>query len=172
VTVHLKKLCVVVSAITIVFLAVSCTRSPEKVSDSGKAPDFTLSDTQGIARTLSALRGRVVIVEFWATWCPPCRESVAELNKVYEKFKGKNFELFGISVDKGSEASSTVRTFVKEHAVTYPVMLDDRNVNSSYGVSNIPVMFVIDKEGKVVKKFTGFIPGLGEVLSKEVEALL
>jgi thiol-disulfide isomerase/thioredoxin len=114
----------------------------------------------------------VVLVEFWATWCPPCRESVPELNEVYEKYKGKNFELLGISVDKGGDASSSVRAFVKEHAVLYPVLLDERNVNNLYEVSGIPAMFIIDKEGKVVKKFTGFIPGLGEILSKEVEGLL
>jgi len=164
----------VVSVITIAFLAASCSRSAEKekVADTGKAPDFTLSDTQGNARTLSALRGKVVIIEFWATWCPPCRESVPELNEVYERFKGKNFELFGIAVDKGGDASSAVRAFVKEHAVTYPVLLDDRNVNSLYEVSGIPAMFIINKEGKVVKKFTGFVPGFGDTLSKEVEGLL
>ena len=114
----------------------------------------------------------MVIIEFWATWCPPCKESVPELNEVYEKYKGKNFELYGIAVDKGGDAATAVRLFVKEHAVAYPVLLDDRNVNSLYEVSGIPAMFIIDKEGKVVKKFTGFIPGLGETLSKEVEGLL
>ena len=168
----LKTLCVVVSSITIAFFAVTCSKGPEKVADTGKAPDFTLSDTYGHATTLSSLRGKIVILEFWATWCSPCRESVPELNEMYERFRGKNVELLGISVDKGGDAPSAVRAFLTEHAVAYPVLLDDRNVNSSYGVSGIPAMFIIDKEGKVVKQFTGFIPGLGRTLSKEVETLL
>lgn len=170
---HLKKLCVVVSSFAIAFFAVTCSRGPEKVAETtGKAPDFTLSDTHGNTTTLSSLRGKVVILEFWATWCPPCRESVPELNEMYEKFKGKNVELLGISVDKGGDAPSVVRAFLTERAVAYPVLLDNRNVNNSYGVSGIPAIFIIDKEGRVVKHFTGFIPGLGKTLSKEVEALL
>lgn len=169
---HLRKLCIVACAVAVVFFAASCSRNTEKVADSGKTLDFTLGDMQGSKITLSGLRGKVVIVEFWATWCPPCRESVPELNEVYEKYKGKNFELLGISVDKGGDALSSVRAFVKEHAVLYPVLLDDRNVNSSFGVGSIPVMFVIDKEGKVVKRHTGFIPGLAKTLSKDIEGLL
>jgi len=169
---HLKNLCVVVSLFAFLFFAATCSRDTEKVIDTGKAPDFTLSDNRGHATTLSSLRGKVVVLEFWATWCPPCRESVPELNAVYEKFKGKNVEFLGISLDKGSEAPSAVRDFVTEHAVSYPVVFDDQNVNRLYGVSGIPAIFIINKDGKVVKSFTGFIPGLGITLLKEVEALL
>ncbi len=151
---------------------VSCTKDKGKVEDGGRAPDFTLSSIQGDRISLSALRGKVVVVEFWATWCPPCRESIPDLNKVYEKFRGRNFELLAISVDKGVDAPSSLRAFVNEYGVVYPVLWDDNNVNSLYNVSGIPVMFVIDKEGYVVKKHTGFAPGLSEMLSNVVEALL
>ncbi len=169
---HLKRLCILVSMLVLVLPSVSCRKTAEKVVEPGKAPDFTLTDTQGSARTLSSLRGKVVLVEFWATWCPPCRDSVSELNRLYEKYQGKNFEILGISVDEGSDAPSVVRQFVKEHAVIYPVLVDDRNVNNLYEVSGIPAMFLIDREGKIVKRFTGYIPGIGETLSKEIDALL
>ncbi|HYA26986.1 MAG TPA: TlpA disulfide reductase family protein [Thermodesulfovibrionales bacterium] len=163
------------SLVIISFLAASCSKAPEtfeKVAEPGKAPDFNLRDLQGRALALSSLRGKVVILEFWATWCPPCRESVPELNGIYKKYKGKNFELLGIAIDKGKNAPSEVSEFVKKHVVIYPVLVDDKDVNSAYEVSGIPAMFVIDKEGKVVKSLAGYIPGIGEALSKEVDALL
>jgi thiol-disulfide isomerase/thioredoxin len=166
------KLCIVACVMAVAFFAASCSRDAEKVAVGGKNLDFTLNNLQGNEVTLSGLRGKVVVVEFWATWCPPCRESVPELNELYEKYRGKDFELLGISVDKGGNAPSLVREFVKERDVLYPVLLDDKNVNSSFGVGSIPVMFVIDKEGKVVKKHTGFVPGLAKTLSKDIEGLL
>jgi len=170
---HLKKICVLVSLVALGLFAASCKKAEEKiVSESGKAPEFTFTSLQGSAIRLSELRGKVVIIEFWATWCPPCRESIPELNKVSEKFRDKNFQLLGISVDKGGDALSKVRDFVKEYSVVYPVMVDNGSVNVAYGVSGIPVMFIIDKEGKVVKRHMGFFPGLAETLSKEVEELL
>lgn len=170
---HLKKLCVVVSLLAIAFFGVSCKKAEERIiGESGKAPDFTLTSLQGSVIRLSELRGKVVIVEFWAMWCLPCRELLPELNKVYEKFKDKNFELLGISVDRGGDALSRVRAFAKEYAIIYPIMVDNGKVNVAYGVSGIPAMFIIDKEGKVVSRHMGFIPGFADKLSKEIEGLL
>ncbi len=169
---YLKKLCVVASLLAIAIFGVSCKKAHERVTGGGEAPDFTLSNLQGGSMTLSKLRGKVVLVEFWATWCLPCRESVPELNKVYEKFKDKNFELLGISVDRGGDALSRVRAFVKEYAIIYPIMVDSGTVNVAYGVSGIPAMFIIDKEGKVVSRHMGFIPGFAQTISKEIEGLL
>jgi peroxiredoxin len=171
---HVKTICVLASFVALVFFAQSCKKAEEKViAESGKAPDFAFSDLDGGSNVrLSELRGKVVIVEFWATWCAPCKESVPELNKVFEKFRDKNFRLFGISVDKGGDALSHVRAFVKEHGIVYPVMVDSGSVNVAYGVSGIPVMFIIDKEGKLVKRHMGYFPGLAETLSKDVEELL
>ena len=170
---RLKRTCALMAVLVVFLVALSCKKTEERTArESGKASDFSLTDLQGAAVTLSQMRGQVVLVEFWATWCPPCSESVPELNKVYEKFKDRNFRLLGISVDKGGDVVSRVRAFVKEHAIGYPVMVDDGSVHVSYGVSSIPVMFVVDKDGRVVKRHMGFIPGLAEILSKEVEDLL
>lgn len=170
---YLRKLFIVICVVTVALIATSCKKGERNVVvEEGKAPDFSLSDIRGAKVTLSGLRGKVVMLEFWATWCPPCRDSIPEMNKLYEKFRDKNFELLAISVDEGRDASSTVGSFAKEYGVVYPVLIDDRDVNTLYGVSNIPVMFIIDKDGKVVRKRIGFIPGLADNLSKEIEALL
>lgn len=169
---YAKRLFIAVCVAVIFFFAISCKKEESKVVEAGKAPDFTLSNVQGNRVMLSGLRGKVVLLEFWATWCPPCRDSIPALNKLYEKFKDRNFELLAVSVDEGRDVSSIVGSFVKEHAVIYPVLLDDHGVNRLYEVGGIPVMFVIDKDGRVVNKHVGFIPGLAESLSNEIEALL
>lgn len=161
--------CIVAAAL--ILFACSKGEGPA-VSDGGKAPDFLLSDITGKNFRLSEQRGKVVVVEFWATWCPPCRESIPELNAIYEKFRGRNFELLAISVDKGVDAGAMLNGFVKEHAIVYPVLVDNKDVNVLYGVSSIPVMFVIDKEGKVAKKHMGFSPAMAANISKEIETLL
>jgi peroxiredoxin len=169
---YMKKLCLVVC----LFLAlcdVSCKKSvsPPAV-DKDKAPDFTLSDLQKNKITLSALRGKVVLVEFWATWCPPCRDMIPELNAVYTKYKDRGVVILGVSMDRGGDIPSSVRSFAKEHAIAYPVLLDDSDAASLYEVAGIPALFIVDKSGKVAGKHTGFVPGLAETLSQEIEALL
>jgi peroxiredoxin len=154
-------------------LVVSCTSGKGDVAplEKGKAPNFTLTDVRGGKVDLSGFRGRVVVLEFWATWCPPCRESIPELNALYDKYKDKGVAVLAISVDKGDGALSTVNSFMKENAVRYPVLMDDGKTNRSYGVTSIPALFLIDKEGRVVKRIAGFMPGLGENLSPEIERL-
>ncbi len=170
---HLKKICALVFLVVLALFAASCEKEkPRVIAESGKAPDFALTDLGGNTIRLSALRGKVVVVEFWATWCPPCKESVPALNKISGKFRDKNFQLLAISVDKGGGALSSVRDFVKENPVDYPVMVDDGSVNVAYEVGGIPVMVIIDKEGKLVKRHIGFSPDLAQILSKEVEELL
>lgn len=155
------------------FAAASCSREDGAPSvRSGQAPDFTLSDIGGGAVSLSSLRGRVVLVDFWATWCPPCRESIPELNALYGRYKDRGLVVLGVSVDRGLDLASTVGAFARDNGLTYPVLLDDKGVNKLYSVSSIPAMFLIDKEGKVAKRFVGYSPGLGETISKEIEALL
>lgn len=167
-----KRFFMAMCVAAIAIFIVSCKKEENKVFEEGKAPDFTLSDIHGNLVKLSALRGKVVLVEFWATWCPPCRDSVPGLNKLYAKLKGRNFELLAISVDEGKDASSNVGSFAKEQMIIYPVLLDDQKVNRRYDVSGIPVMFLIDKDGRIVNKHIGFIPGLAESLSREIEAIL
>jgi cytochrome c biogenesis protein CcmG, thiol:disulfide interchange protein DsbE len=169
---HVKKLSALVCAIAVVVLAASCAKekSPGAIKD--KSPDFTLRDTRGNKISLSEFRGRVVLMEFWATWCPPCRESIPDMNELYKKYKDRGLVVLGISLDSDGDVSSTIASFMKEQPVLYPVLLDGSNVSMLYGVNSIPSVFLIDKNGKVVKKFTGFVPGLAEGLSTEIERLL
>ena len=129
--------------------------------------DFTLTDLQGKSWTLSELRGRVVLVNFWATWCQPCRKEMPDLEDLYNRFKGEGLVVLGISDDDAAK----VRPFIAEHAVTYPILLDpDRKVNDLFKVEGIPKTFIYDRSGKLVaqsidmrtqKQFLGMLAEAG-----------
>jgi peroxiredoxin len=109
--------------------------------------DFTLTDLQGKTWSLRELKGKVVLVNFWATWCPPCRKEMPDLNALYQRFKDQGFVVLAIS----DEDADKVKPFIAERNISYPVMLDPgRKVNELFQVEGIPKSFVYDREGKLV----------------------
>jgi peroxiredoxin len=109
--------------------------------------DFTLPDLQGRSWHLRDLNGKVVLVNFWATWCPPCRKEMPDLEALYEKYKDQGFIILAIS----DEESTKVAPFITEHRISYPVLLDPgRKVNDLFVVEGIPKSFVFNREGKLV----------------------
>ena len=109
--------------------------------------DFTLTDLQGKKWSLKELTGKVVLVNFWATWCPPCRKEMPDLNALYQRFKDQGFVVLAIS----DEEADKVKPFIAEGNISYPVMLDPgRKVNELFQVEGIPKSFVYDREGKLV----------------------
>ena len=109
--------------------------------------NFALTDLQGKSWTLSELRGKVVLVNFWATWCQPCRKEMPDLEALYNRFKGEGLIVLGIS----DEDAAKVRSFIAERQVTYPILLDPgRKVNDLFQVEGIPKTFIYDREGKLV----------------------
>ncbi len=109
--------------------------------------DFTLTDLQGKTWSLRDLKGKVVLVNFWATWCPPCRKEMPDLNTLYQRFKDQGFVILAIS----DEEADKVKPFIAERNISYPVMLDPgRKVNEQFQVEGIPKSFVYDRDGKLV----------------------
>ena len=108
--------------------------------------DFTLTDLQGKKWTLSELHGKVVLVNFWATWCPPCRKEMPDLQALYDQFRDQGLTILAIS----DEEAGKVRPFLAERKITYPVMLDGGSVHKQFRVEGIPESFVYDRSGKLV----------------------
>jgi peroxiredoxin len=109
--------------------------------------DFTLQELNGKSWTLKELRGKVVVLNFWATWCPPCRKEMPDLDALYRQFKDQGLVILAIS----DEEPGKVKPFVAEQKVTYPILLDPgRKVNELFQIEGIPKTFVYDREGKLV----------------------
>ena len=110
---------------------------------------FTSVDGKDI--DLSKMRGKVVLVDFWATWCPPCRGEVPDVVATYNKFHDKGFEVVGVSLDQDKDA---LLAFTKEHGMVWPQYFDgqgwDNAVSKSFGIQEIPTMWLVGKDGKVI----------------------
>lgn len=114
-----------------------------------QSADFTLSDLQGKSWHLQDLRGKVVLVNFWATWCPPCRKEMPDLDALFNKYKDQGFVVLAIS----DEETAKVSSYIAEHKVSYPILLDPwRKVNDAFIVEGIPKSFVYDRSGKIVEQ--------------------
>jgi peroxiredoxin len=112
-----------------------------------QSADFTLTDLAGKEWNLKNLRGKVVLVNYWATWCPPCRKEMPDLEALYERFKQQGLVILAIS----DEGADKVKPFIAEHRFTYPILLDPgRKVNELFRIEGIPKSFVYDREGKLV----------------------
>ena len=111
--------------------------------------DFTLPDLQDQPIRLSNLRGRVVLLNFWATWCPPCRAEMPAMNALYQEYREKGFAILAISSD--TRGKEVVAPFVERLGLTFPVLLDPRNgVGTQLGVQMLPTSYLLDKHGRVV----------------------
>lgn len=121
------------------------------------APDFELYDKAGKGYSLSSLRGKVVLVNFWATWCPPCRSEIPSMDELYKSnIESGNLELLAINVEP--EGPGIIEEFSKEYPHSFPVVFDlNAEVQNKYGVFKFPETFIIDKKGIIVERVVGAI---------------
>ena len=136
-----------------------------------KAPDFTVEMFDGEQVTLSKLKGKVVLINFWATWCPPCRQELTHVQKeIIDHFKGQDFVFLPIS---RGEKKSVVEAFREKTGYTFPMGLDPtQEIFKKYASNYIPRNFVVGKDGKVIYVSVGFEPAEFESMIKTIEAAL
>jgi peroxiredoxin len=123
----------------------------------GNAPDFTLPQLDGNSLTLSEFKGKVIILNFWATWCPPCRREIPDFIELYENYKDEGLQIIGVNLDGGD--TRPIKQFLEEYKINYSVVLGDGNIIEDYGgIRAIPTTFIIDREGNIREKYIGYQP--------------
>ena len=146
-------------ALLLVFVYGFLTREPADSGDTapriGKPlADFTLPDLQGHAVQLAALRGKVVFVNVWATWCPPCVEEMPTIQQLYERLHGRGLAVLAVSLD--ALGAQVVAPFMQSHRLSFPTLLDTKNlVQRLYRTTGVPESFIVDKRGILVEKVVG-----------------
>ncbi len=132
---------------------VGCHSGGARTSASAKAPDFSVTDIQGRKLSLSEYQGKVVLLDFWATWCAPCLQEIPHFVDMQQKYGSQGFQAIGISMDDGPKP---VQRFYEEHKLNYPVALGSSQLAESYGgILGLPVTFVINRDGQIRKRFVG-----------------
>ena len=135
-----------------------------------KLTNFTLKTLNDRDVSLSDYRGKIVFLNFWATWCPPCRQEIPSMEKLYQKFKDKDFVILAASL---REKAKTVKKFVKDYKLTFPVLLDSKGkVGSAYLVTSIPTTYLINRQGEIIGRALGGRKWAGEDSFNLFSALL
>ena len=143
-------------SVVVLILLTSVTLAQGESAAPTKAPNFKLKAADGKTIELAKLKGKVVVVNFWATWCAPCRAEVPGFIDVYEKYKNKGVEIVGISLDE--EGWGKVKPYISKSKVNYPVVIDGFKAAQEYGnVNVIPTTFFVDKNGNIKQKHIGML---------------
>lgn len=145
----------VVALMMLTFIVAGCSKEEAAPPRKGvAAPDFTLMDLTGKQVRLSDYRGKVVLLNFWATWCPPCREEMPSMVRLNQIMAGKPFQMLAVSIDDAGKVA--VEAYLQKSGTVLPVLLDtEQNAGKLYGITGVPETFVIDKKGVILEKVVG-----------------
>lgn len=120
-----------------------------------KAPDFTLEDSQGALIKLSSFRGKVVLLDFWATWCTGCKQEIPWYMEFQDKYKTSGLSAIGVSVD--DDGWKSVKPFLQEHKINYPMVIGNWNMGERFGFNSLPATLLIDRDGKIAALHVGMV---------------
>ena len=149
----MKKISLFILLFCLSLFLVSCGEGPQVAIVGKTAPDFTLVDSNGKSWTLSDLRGQVVFINFWATWCPPCREEMPSMQQLYATQPKDKFKMLAI-LNKDEPALAD--TFAAKLGLTMPILYDLENTaGKDYGLTGLPETYIVDKKGILRKKYIG-----------------
>lgn len=145
--------------------------SPEAAARrSQAAPAFKAFSLDGKLISTENLLGNVVLLDFWATWCPPCRESIPYLKNLHNRYADQGLKIVGMSMDDGG--ARIVKSYVEKQKIPYQIVMASNKVAADYGVRALPVLYLIDKQGQVREFFMGFSDQAGKVIEAQIRQLL
>jgi peroxiredoxin len=151
-------------------LLAAASAASAKVATDAAAPDFTLRQIDGPNLRLAEQRGRVVMVNFWATWCGPCRVELPHLARLHEKYRGAGFVLLGVNIDDDPNAA---KALAGKLGLKFPVLLDaGKTVVATYDLNAMPATVLIDRDGRVRHLHRGYKDGAEQLYEQQVRALL
>jgi len=136
----------------------------------GTAPQLRVTSTSGQQITNANYSGRVLLIQFFATWCLPCQESIPTIIRFNKKYGRQGFQVLGLSIDESGER--VVKAFITEKKITYPVALANGMLQEAYGVRSVPTLFLINRKGQVVEKFRGMSEEIEQALELAIKTAL
>ncbi|MGN7942708.1 TlpA disulfide reductase family protein [Virgibacillus sp. 6R] len=138
-----------------IYYAINPNNSKEGVAKGDSAPDFELTTLDGKEMSLSSLKGKKVLLNFWATWCPPCRSEMPDMQKIQNQYDD-DVVVAAVNLTNSEPSVDTVKKFINELELTFPVLLDEKGkINSQYEVLSYPTSYILDEEGTIRNKFVG-----------------
>ena len=147
------------------FILCACGRVRSEAASA--APDVSLRDMDGKVVAISGFKGKVIILDFFATWCPPCRQEIPDFVELQKQYGAQAFTMVGVSLTPASD----VRPFAEKAGINYPILIDNDEASKAYGpIRSIPTTFVIDKEFNIVKKYIGYTSK--ETFESDIKELL
>jgi cytochrome c biogenesis protein CcmG/thiol:disulfide interchange protein DsbE len=167
----MKNLLAVLCGVALLAGCVTTSKSNKPLVAMQDAPEFALENVQGGQIKSAQLKGKVLILDFWATWCPPCKAEIPNYNKLRAEYKDKGVELVGVTFDSGT--LEKVKPSVAELNIQYPVAMATDEIDAALGGHiGYPTTFLIGKDWKVYRKISGVIPNKKELLERDIKELL
>jgi peroxiredoxin len=149
-----------------------CTKPGPPALPGNPAPVFSLIDVSGKPLRLADHENKVVVLDFWATWCGPCEKATKELEAIHQAYGGRGVVVIGVSVDTGKDAGARVREFAARHGMTYLLAVDDGSLQRRYGAVRIPATFILDRNHIIRTTYPGFQEDMGKRIAADVDQLL
>jgi peroxiredoxin len=140
-------------------------------SDQSRMPPFTLRGMDGSSLSDTSFAGKVVLIDFWATWCKPCLDEIPHWNALQARYRERGLEMLGVTVQSGSPTE--IKTTVQELKIQYRIVIgDEKVVNGFGGLAGFPTTFIVDRDGVIRKKYTGQYPSKHAQIERDIQALL
>ena len=167
---ELKKIPLLIILISFAWVVTNTLPAKVCADEKKQAPDFSLKDINGKDLSLSALRGKVVILSFWATWCPSCKEEMPQFNKLYHEMKSRGLEIVAVSSDY---SAGYLHDYLSDKNFNFTILFDEkREVTKQYRIPYLPVTYLIDKKGLIVEKIAGEFEWPSDEMREKLEKLL